>query len=66
MIHELDNTLEALIGYANDLAFEWGWKRIGEAHQRDELKKLLLVIERAQKLKIKLEQIDKLKTDYDF
>ncbi len=66
MIHELDNTLETLIGYANDLAFEWGWKRIGEAHQRDELKKLLFVISYAQKLKIKLEQIDRLNSDNDF
>jgi len=66
MIHELDNTLEDLIGYANDLAFEWGWKRIGEKYERDELKKLLFVISYAQKLKIKLEQIDRLKTDYDF
>ena len=66
MIHELDNILEDLIGYGNDLAFEWGWKRIGEVHQRDELKRLLLVIERAQKLKIKLHQIDKLKSDNDF
>ena len=63
MIHDLDTSLGDLIGYANDLAFEWGWKRIGEAHQQDELKRLLLIINHAQKLKIKLEQIDKLRAD---
>ena len=66
MIHELDNTLEALIGYANDLAFEWSWKRIGEGDQQFELKKLVYVISQAQKLRVKLAQIDKLKTDNDF
>ena len=66
MIHELDNTLEALIGYANDLVFEWGWKRIGEGHQQFELKKLMFAISQAQKLRVKLAQIDNLKTDNDF
>ena len=63
MIHELDNTLYELIGYANDLAFEWGWKRMGDWPQKCELERLLLAISQAQKLKIKLEQIDKLRAD---
>ncbi len=61
MIHDLDTSLGDLIGYANDLAFEWGWKRVSEAHQQAELKRLLLAISQAQKLKIKLAHIDKLR-----
>jgi hypothetical protein len=60
MIHELDSTLETLIFYANALASEWEYKRFGEPGEREGYRQLRADINQARKLKLRLDQIDRL------
>jgi hypothetical protein len=63
MIHETKETIETLIGYAHHLTYEWGWKRghdSADIYLREYLD-LIQAINQAERLLIRLEQIDNLK-----
>lgn len=58
MIHEIHTTLEKLIDYAQELTFEWSWKRGSSRMHQEDYEYLITTIESAKKLLERLEKID--------